>query len=746
MAKIKIKANEFVADVRGGLRDSDLRDKYDLSDRQLGKLFEKLLDQGRLKLSDLDDKTQVFEATLELASTCPHCGSLILVETDRCPNCERPLELQETANPDAGLSPETSDERDSSRDDEIQDHTVRLDGLEFDLFQAEHSLDATPSVQESDDVSRIAAPEPPADDPREVLEYDEEPLALDDLDFDLTQANEEQYEEAGSMTQSLSPGLEQDSLVLDDLEFDLTTHDGIEYELGRDASSDALDGSEIEAGPSATDDDDGAAEAFADTEGTDDPEFELILPDAKPDASTGATRPDGKVELPAASERPISPIPDKDLLSGDSLAIGPEDYLEQDTAVPDRDRIDLTLETGAPLPPQAADSRFNAKRLVGFAAGSALAAGVILVVAGLVTGMISLPTHALLKPAWLLNTFSRGDDASVVRKAELEPRTKTSKPKVPSNQGTPPTAGKLEEKRPTNQGVPTIPTNEADGVSKTEGIDEPNGVEEGDAITEEASTEPFTGEPGLDASGDQKVAAVPTPTPSFTPSDPPKPTAAPPVPVAPRRAPEERVELYSGKQLPAAVKAGDLERVKQLLDAGADVDARDALGVPAIVSAVSGGSEPMTTLLLNSGANVGLGDNNGSTALRIACESGRKGLVKLLVAKDEGRGAGLFLEVCRKGRTDWVRLLLEGGAPIDAKDANGNTGLMLASGNGRLEVARFLLEKGADVRLKNHKGVTALGWARAPSGQNYVALPIRREMVRMLKERTQARRSLSRQR
>ena len=53
--------------------------------------------------------------------------------------------------------------------------------------------------------------------------------------------------------------------------------------------------------------------------------------------------------------------------------------------------------------------------------------------------------------------------------------------------------------------------------------------------------------------------------------------------------------------------------------------------------------------------------------------------------------------------------LLKGGQAIDARDAKGNTLLMLASYHGRAEVVKLLLKSSATVDLRNDKGQTPLG-------------------------------------
>ena len=64
------------------------------------------------------------------------------------------------------------------------------------------------------------------------------------------------------------------------------------------------------------------------------------------------------------------------------------------------------------------------------------------------------------------------------------------------------------------------------------------------------------------------------------------------------------------------------------------------------------------------------------------------------------------------GNFEKVKLLIEKGADIDAKDNDGVTALMYVSRAGDLEIAKYLLENGADINAKDSKwGYTALIYA-----------------------------------
>ncbi len=67
-----------------------------------------------------------------------------------------------------------------------------------------------------------------------------------------------------------------------------------------------------------------------------------------------------------------------------------------------------------------------------------------------------------------------------------------------------------------------------------------------------------------------------------------------------------------------AVISGDVETVRALLDAGADVEARTEDGHTALMLAAAGSHEGIVRALLDAGADVNAKDYEGYTALKMA--------------------------------------------------------------------------------------------------------------------------------
>lgn len=102
----------------------------------------------------------------------------------------------------------------------------------------------------------------------------------------------------------------------------------------------------------------------------------------------------------------------------------------------------------------------------------------------------------------------------------------------------------------------------------------------------------------------------------------------------------------------SASESGDIEIVKLLLEAGADIEVRDDFGCNALLCSVSQQDIKMSEFLIEKGANINSAGTSGTTALMIAVRLGNLELVKLLVKK----GAALLVRDLDK--RDVVRLSL----------------------------------------------------------------------------------------
>ncbi len=181
----------------------------------------------------------------------------------------------------------------------------------------------------------------------------------------------------------------------------------------------------------------------------------------------------------------------------------------------------------------------------------------------------------------------------------------------------------------------------------------------------------------------------------------------------------------------------DRDKVTLLLDAGADVNATSGFGRTALSLAIlSGNGDDTTELLLARGAKT------APTMLIGAVNRNVSSVHKLLAAgaKDKGDAAGMALRagcfacvdallpdhaalprgliyvspVSGPGKPDLVRIALEHGADVNARDFKGRTVLMLLAISQQVtpELVQTIIDRGADVHAKSKQGLNALDYAQ----------------------------------
>ena len=98
----------------------------------------------------------------------------------------------------------------------------------------------------------------------------------------------------------------------------------------------------------------------------------------------------------------------------------------------------------------------------------------------------------------------------------------------------------------------------------------------------------------------------------------PAPEAKPVEPVAEAAQPEPTGVKVPDNLIRKAVRDGNIEAVKQYLDAGTDVNAKDENGVTPLHQAAYHSNKETAELLLDKGADVNARDNGGETPLDFA--------------------------------------------------------------------------------------------------------------------------------
>jgi len=175
------------------------------------------------------------------------------------------------------------------------------------------------------------------------------------------------------------------------------------------------------------------------------------------------------------------------------------------------------------------------------------------------------------------------------------------------------------------------------------------------------------------------------------------------------------------EELGNAVIANDIERVRYLVDHGADASTRDGDGYTALGNAVRFGYVPIATLLIEHKADTNATDLSGWTPLMYAAWADNAELVTLLLAHGakhditkESQGLTPLAIAAQNGKSKAAMVLIDAGADVNHAVGQGSyTPLMLAATSGSSDIAQKLVQKGADVNARNPGGVTALMIAAA---------------------------------
>uniref|UniRef100_A0A1I8GRT2 ANK_REP_REGION domain-containing protein n=1 Tax=Macrostomum lignano TaxID=282301 RepID=A0A1I8GRT2_9PLAT len=169
---------------------------------------------------------------------------------------------------------------------------------------------------------------------------------------------------------------------------------------------------------------------------------------------------------------------------------------------------------------------------------------------------------------------------------------------------------------------------------------------------------------------------------------------------------------------------GNVLKLEQLLQRGADPDSKDATGRSAIHWASERGQEGAVRLLINWMAQVDLQDNDGQSPLHLAAWHDHSIIVELLteahadVNIKRTFGASALHIAAGKGFEKVVKLLLSSRADSNSKRVDHVTPLLLAAQKGYTILLRAMLSKAnADPNLSDNRGVTPL-CAAAYSGSS----------------------------
>jgi ankyrin repeat protein len=197
------------------------------------------------------------------------------------------------------------------------------------------------------------------------------------------------------------------------------------------------------------------------------------------------------------------------------------------------------------------------------------------------------------------------------------------------------------------------------------------------------------------------------------------------------------LKAQTGDELISAVTYQDLEKVKDLVEAGVDVNYREPrYGNTPLSMACQYNLVEIARYLMDKGADINLRTKTGHTPL-MAAASGSETLFHLLLekgadplaAQENGTTAltmlvtGILME---RMPLEAIDMLLNAGVNIDESAKSGQTEgytcLMMAARNKRPDLVKYLVEREADINARAADGSTALSLAGKEDDQEMISL------------------------
>lgn len=200
---------------------------------------------------------------------------------------------------------------------------------------------------------------------------------------------------------------------------------------------------------------------------------------------------------------------------------------------------------------------------------------------------------------------------------------------------------------------------------------------------------------------------------------------------------EERVTL--NEQLISSAEVGDTERVLQLLQEGADINATDNLGRTAVVAATYQNEVETVKALIQEGANINIQDNQLENVILNSGANGNLEIVRLAIKAGADMtitnrfGGTALIPAAERGHVEVVKEFLT-TSDIDVNHVNRLywTALLEAvilgdGGNEHQEIVQLLVDHGADLTIGDENGITPLEHAEERGFQGIVDILKRAE-------------------
>jgi uncharacterized protein len=182
-----------------------------------------------------------------------------------------------------------------------------------------------------------------------------------------------------------------------------------------------------------------------------------------------------------------------------------------------------------------------------------------------------------------------------------------------------------------------------------------------------------------------------------------------------------------------SIRMHDIQTLRRLVSEGADVEVKDSNGDTLLMTAAEASNIEALKFLLEKGANVSVRDKQNETALILAARAFDPAVLETLlprVSDYKEKNDALIMAAhggpvinrmsgpeadqptaSETAELPWVhsiKVLLDGGANIEAADEEGMTPLLQAATYAQTEIFEFLLSRGANIKARDKRGWTVL--------------------------------------
>lgn len=160
-----------------------------------------------------------------------------------------------------------------------------------------------------------------------------------------------------------------------------------------------------------------------------------------------------------------------------------------------------------------------------------------------------------------------------------------------------------------------------------------------------------------------------------------------------------------------AARSGDVDRIEQLLEQGAELEERDETQETPLISAALAGQSSVVSILIAKGADVHARNDRGLTSLHGAAYGGHSEVVRLLIehgavvndAENPFKITPLH-SAAEENRIEVVQALIEAKANVESTEVNGYTPLSRAGLREHWDVVGVLLKAGASCQPADKVG------------------------------------------